>query len=346
MKKNLLILSSSLFVGFSTQAQTWTSANEATVGTSVTMYVVDSNAVDYAALTGAGQTWDYSNLAGYTNNEKIVGVSDPSTGLFSAEFPNSTHSLVIPGFVETFYTFDANEKLVQGFVFEIDGFGDGIVDLSTDNLKALEYPMALGSSFHDDNIEGVFTIGSDSNPAQGEAWVEADGTGTLMLANGVTHTDVIRIRTIDTIYTAIDPGLGFPAPITIARRQYDYMKSSVSSLPLFSFARFDVLNQFVPITFGIVLSTENPTGFVSVTELTNEKELNVYPNPSNGVFTVTVPQLDNATIVVYDAIGKIVKRVVPTSTDTQINISNEPKGMYFVKVSTVNDNKTIKVVVK
>ena len=58
-------------------------------------------------------------------------------------------------------------------------------------------------------------------------------------------------------------------------------------------------------------------------------------------------ELDPKTSIVdYDAIGNIVERISPSSEITSVDISNEPQGVYFVKVTTSVINKTLKVIVK
>lgn len=343
MKKHLLFVSAILLGSGAATAQTWTFADEAEINDATTMYAIDSNAVNYANLTGAGQTWDYSIYAGYSGNDKVIDVFDASTGAYAAEFPNSTHQLVIPGFSTMFYTLDANGKSSQGFVLPIDGLGDAIIDYNSNDQLLFEFPMTLGSTVEDD-FSGTFTVNGNSETATGESWVTVDGTGTLMLANGVTYEDVLRIKTVDTIYTSVN--FGVPLPVTIAREQYEYYKASESSFPLFSHSTFDVSNALFPLTFGVVLSSVNPDSFVGLEE-SSAREFGLYPNPSTGVFTVSLPAIDSkSTIVVYNAIGNIVQSVKPASLDTTIDLSTEAKGVYFVKMHTEAESKTMKVIIR
>ncbi len=348
MKKQVLFLSSFLMLTSTLSAQTWTSADEPIIGATTIMYVIDSNAVNYAGNVGAGQTFDYSETAGYLSNDRIVSVNDASASIYSADFASSTFNMIIPEYIETFYTFDANEKQGQGFVINIDGFGDAITEFSTNNQQVLEFPTTLGTGFTD-SYEGTFTLAGDTYPAIGDTWVTADATGTLILANGVSHTDVLRIKTIDTTYTEVDPlGFGVPMPLTIAREQYEYFKASASDFPLFVHSYFQVTTTGFNFGFGVVLSSENPTGYVGLSEdLLTAKEFGLYPNPTNGVFTASLPTVDaNSSIVVLDAIGKVVKNIVPTSSTTEINLANEPKGVYFVRMNSSTDSKTMKLVVR
>jgi hypothetical protein len=348
MKKQLLLVSSALLASFLGNAQTWSSTNEPAIGASTVMYAVDSLAPNYANLTGSGQTWDYSQVSGYDNNSKVVSILDASESMYATEFPNSTRVMDIPGYIQSFHTISTDEKITQGFILPIDGFGDAIITFDTDAQKALEYPAAVGNSFVD-QFEGSFMFGADSQPATGDIYVNVDGSGTLLLPGGVNYTDVLRIRTIDTTYTAVDAGLGFPLSVMIVRNQYDYVKAGTSAFPLFShnLATVFVTGLPDPTVLGVVLSSENPTTFVGTNELAKQATFNVYPNPSNGEVFITVPTVDESTtITVYDAVGQQVRSVKPNSTTTSISLTNEPKGVYFVRMLSGGEQKTAKLILK
>lgn len=72
----------------------------------------------------------------------------------------------------------------------------------------------------------------------------------------------------------------------------------------------------------------------------NHKQLKVYPNPSSsGIFNV---QLDDImSIVVADINGKI---VLQTRASKQIDISNQPNGMYFLNIRSKNGNYYSKLI--
>jgi hypothetical protein len=61
--------------------------------------------------------------------------------------------------------------------------------------------------------------------------------------------------------------------------------------------------------------------------------LNVYPNPSNGSFTINHDALKNASWSLYDISGKLLhsERIASGSTSTFVNI-NVPSGVYSLRV--------------
>ena len=72
-------------------------------------------------------------------------------------------------------------------------------------------------------------------------------------------------------------------------------------------------------------------------------QISVYPNPNNGSFVVTT--IENATnLIVTDVLGNELLSITPTGTTTNINLSAQPNGIYFIKVTT-NGTKTVKRIV-
>jgi hypothetical protein len=64
--------------------------------------------------------------------------------------------------------------------------------------------------------------------------------------------------------------------------------------------------------------------------LTLAEEISIYPNPSNGAFTIEMPaNIVEARVVVTDMLGRKVKEEQLLSTKTQITLNASP-GIYLV----------------
>jgi hypothetical protein len=72
-------------------------------------------------------------------------------------------------------------------------------------------------------------------------------------------------------------------------------------------------------------------------ELSNLSEMStllVFPNPNNGQFNVQLNGYSGAiNLVVYDLMGKEVFSESMNESVKKVNISDQPKGIYFVKVT-------------
>jgi hypothetical protein len=82
----------------------------------------------------------------------------------------------------------------------------------------------------------------------------------------------------------------------------------------------------------------------------NPSLFTVYPNPSNGKFTVKFDGLQraNCKLEISNLIGKEIHNAffnLQTNT-LDIDLSNFPKGLYFVKVYDGTNNDTQKIIIE
>jgi len=343
MKKYLFSIFGLTTMSFGLFGQTWNFSNEPSIEATTTMFLVDTTAANLGNITGSGQTWDFSALSGYVDNTRILSVIDP-TG--NVSFPNASHMLMIPGFVNTAYTYEegTNDKLAHGYQFELPDLGE-VTFVFSDLQKMLQFPTDLGTTFTD-NMSGTLTIFEEDNQAEGQTWVTADGTGTLLLANGISHTNVLRIHTLDTLYADITLSiLPIPTSVTIVRETFDYVKAGSSDFSLFTHATLKILNPIIgEIKVVVVLSSENPTTFVNIENVDFDAVL-VYPNPSNGLFTINLGA-DEASVSVIDLAGRVVFESHNALNDIQVDLSKEMAGVYYVNIIRNGITTVEKVIIK
>ncbi|MFZ4398437.1 MAG: T9SS type A sorting domain-containing protein [Bacteroidales bacterium] len=83
----------------------------------------------------------------------------------------------------------------------------------------------------------------------------------------------------------------------------------------------------------------------------NEIEANtiaIYPNPSNGKFTVNVDKFNNGEIKVYSIVGSLILTQAIHKANNEFDLSSYGKGLYFVQFTDTKSNKswTEKLIVK
>lgn len=345
MKKNLLLVAS-LIIGASTYAQ-FNQTDEPAIGTGTTLYVIDSMAPSYENETGASASWDYSTYGGYGNDSRTLTVLDPTTSAYSSDFPTSTAMLDIENFLKNFTTSSATEKVSQGFVYTDADLGDIIVELDTDDALQFQYPFALGDDLTD-AFDGTATFdiggGAQSAPASGELTASVDGTGTLTLADGVSFTNVTRYKLIDSTTINV-PLLG---QFTLLRTQFEYYDLANSGLPVFVYTSVTFGQGGSPLSeFNLVLSAEDPALLLDVDENNILVDTRVYPNPASEELNVVLPNnVEEASVTITDAVGKIVFTGKIDSVNQKVNVSSLNEGMYFVKITSGGLTTTKSVVVK
>lgn len=76
----------------------------------------------------------------------------------------------------------------------------------------------------------------------------------------------------------------------------------------------------------------------------NAHALSVYPNPGEGIFVVDGAQPDSA-IIVTDVLGQAVLQTTMTGTKTQLDLSDQPAGIYFIRTNLSGGMVTKKIVI-
>jgi len=79
--------------------------------------------------------------------------------------------------------------------------------------------------------------------------------------------------------------------------------------------------------------------------LVDVKGVNVYPNPSEGIVTISNDLNAENTITVTDMTGKVVLTKVSSSATT-VDLSKVGTGVYMVEVSNENGKKVERVVIR
>jgi len=95
---------------------------------------------------------------------------------------------------------------------------------------------------------------------------------------------------------------------------------------------------------GSAQAAENGSAKLGTPELKSEDVL-VYPNPASSAFTLKTGEINNAIISLIDINGQTISQQKAESNETNVNVSNLPKGNYIVEIKTENGsvNKTVTV---
>ncbi|HRG01755.1 MAG TPA: T9SS type A sorting domain-containing protein [Bacteroidia bacterium] len=88
--------------------------------------------------------------------------------------------------------------------------------------------------------------------------------------------------------------------------------------------------------------TQDVSLCTGITTLSNDASVNVYPNPSKGLFVIELTFVSKVTVM--NALGQVVIEETFDAGKHTININNEATGVYFVKVMTNNKQQIIKLI--
>lgn len=333
MKLNLL-LATSLITGAAFGQ--FTQANEPAIGANTTLYVVDSNATNYASVTGTGVTWDYSTIQGYQSAPtKVIAVVAPSSTPSASNFTSSQKAIQIPNFITTYFTSTTSDRVSQGFSFQDPSAGSIDVVLNSNSELLMNYPFAVTNTLTDAFSGSAYTnaLPGQAIPTSGTITASVDGSGTLKLSSTVTLSNVLRYKIVE--HATANAGF---LTVNIDRVQYEYYDLANSSLPVFVHSALTI-DMGSPTTQTLVMSSVQPTTALGLNDLSG-KEFGMYPNPANE--SVTLAGLSgNETISIIDLAGKTVYSVTASNSTQTLNVSDIQAGIYNVVVIS-NGVKTTK----
>jgi len=338
MKKLLLLFTLVPVVTFSQMNQ----GNEPLVDDSLVMYICDSNAMQYANLTGSGLTWDYSNIGGYQDNSatyitKKVKVSSLNPLSVDSSFTGATKKYSIGPSINTYYSSTSSERSSQGYIFNEPGLGDVIVNLTKGNNPNAEimnvYPFAYPNVTTDIFSGQITTALTGTLPTSGTSVAKIDGSGTLVLPGNNSYANVIRYHLEDSASATTLFG-----QVSLVRNWYEYYDYTISKLPIFISINLNISTPLTDISSSLLLSRNQPTTIVGI----NENELSniqIYPNPVNDLLNVN--SRDNFEFEVSSISGEI---LFEGKNETKIDISELPSGIYLFKIISNKATKTIRFV--
>ncbi len=84
---------------------------------------------------------------------------------------------------------------------------------------------------------------------------------------------------------------------------------------------------------------------LKINEITEQVSVSVFPNPSKGQFTLILAK-DKGTVEIYNMLGGKVYRSEIKNQKSEINLSNQPKGMYLITFYEGQKMRTEKIVIQ
>ncbi len=95
--------------------------------------------------------------------------------------------------------------------------------------------------------------------------------------------------------------------------------------------------------------TNNSDVSLSVNNINSE--VSIFPNPSNGIFTINFDLLSSdkggqSNVKITDITGKSIEQLLISNSQSTIDLSKEPKGIYFITIKTINNIFTEKIIIQ
>ena len=86
-------------------------------------------------------------------------------------------------------------------------------------------------------------------------------------------------------------------------------------------------------------------GNVSISEIDNENNWTLYPNPTFNVLTINTKNINPESVEIVDIVGKIITKCTPNE-EIKLDVSSYANGIYFVRVTSKTNQITCKKFIK
>lgn len=292
---------------------------------------------------GEDITWDFSGISGESEAYKRTWI-DPTTisqnildklaEYYDGESTHTCELFMDESLVETqFYLINNEGFAVNGF---INQNANGFLIWNTP-LSFFGASLQYGEFGSDDNvIINLPEVGEVPLQLQGSFTWEVDAEGILTLPNGEVK-DALRLKTYlncDAYMYMGDEWVPMPEGGEDFVKEYEYKWFVEGTAYPAIYYINDEANSFKKVR--VAKAFEAPS---SVSKLNSN--INIYPNPTSGI--INIEETINSEILITDITGKIIFNGINI---TKIDLSNQPKGLYLLKISSNNKTRTQKIILQ
>jgi hypothetical protein len=316
MKKFNIFLFSGLLASFYGISQPVLTGSNTNPIIGETYQLVRDQTVPFTFATpGANQTWNYTNLLASTP------MTTTASSAAGSVVPAASLKVEYGGGA-TFYYNTSSTELTQ-----LASTAPGVEMIYSNPEITLKYPFQMGST-NTDTWKTTFVSGSPFIRT-GTTTINGIGYGTLILPSG-TYSNVLCVNLVQN-YDDSTAGMQF----VIYQNETQLFYKPGNHHPILGLSKIttnmmgntSVINSYYYMNSGIVSSVE---------EVAQDVNLQVYPNPSQGSFTVSFSEKNKFSNVSFTLTDMLGKRVDFTSRQTgevyNIESASLTSGVYRLAV--------------
>jgi uncharacterized repeat protein (TIGR03803 family) len=314
---------------------------------------------------GGGKLYGMTELGGIHGDGNIFSVDTDGTGFKDMFDFNSTDGLNPYGSLtllrnKLYGMTPAGGANNVGCIFSIDTGGGGYTILY--DFGGTNGASPLGSLLLSENHFYGMTQGGGANDSGAVFSIDTNGTnyailhsfngingqypaGSLIITGGVLY-GMARSGGANgdgEIFSIDTNGGGFSDLIDFNGTAFPQGANPRGDLTCLGTELFGMTNYGGTYNDGIIFGfpINNLTTSTNQQKLNRGMQLSVYPNPNNGIFKITLSHAElvsvSKTIEVYNVLGqRIFGTLKQVQGDYEINIGNQPSGIYLYRVITEN----------
>lgn len=99
-------------------------------------------------------------------------------------------------------------------------------------------------------------------------------------------------------------------------------------------------------SFDILIAAISSLVSVEENNALAENTFSLFPNPSHGKFYILTNPNDQGTVVIYDMIGKEIDYKIISPGIQQLDLSGQPKGIYFISIKTESKSYSKRIIIQ
>jgi len=334
MRKYVLLLGLFSFTYSIAQVTITASENVFIEGDIVDYAIADlSNTIDVGS-SGANQIWDFSSLVESVDSYHYEYIN--STGLpYENIMPDADLAIDISNDGNSYVYYDTQE----GTAFKISGFYFSNSDGSYESYSVLQdvngnphsldyvtYPISyLNSNSQNYSMEQIIVGSTSTYIYENANWFfDVDAWGMLHLPNH-TYNNALRVHIVSEYdFVTYDNGVQTNTNHMLSNFYLWYVPEIKGYV--FNYGEHVIDSNLTSYDAQWVKNISS-----AIHEIT-DKDVKVFPNPTNGLFTIESKNIFGLTI--YDNLGRIVYS--KKRSGSQIDLSKNKPGIYLLKI-TQND---------
>jgi len=278
--------------------------------------------------TSATFDWDNDGTGDTDDTEDLSALS---AGTYNVEVVDNNNCVSSTAVTVTEPTAISSTEVIT--VITCNGDADGEINLTTTGgTIATSYNISWtdGSAFSaaTEDITGLdpatytVTITDDNGCVFTDSYIVSEPA--VLAASGTSTDEMLgNDGTIDLTVT------GGTAPYTYSWTDGGTFTATTEDLTGLAEGTYDVT---VTDANGCTTTTQVIVGSqVGIDEATNFA-FTIYPNPTNGLFTISMSGTEVSNVQILDATGRLVMETSEVSNQMEIDLSNMQRGIYFVRI--------------
>jgi len=320
--------------------------------------------------------WTGSLLAGQTTVVNLPSIGIPESGTYTINFSAASPNLGIDGFVGNDYGSTEFTVALVGAplpIAESFELGNDLPDAWTSNNYDGSVGWEITNAAASTGSYAIYMNNYDY-PANGEvddlilpplnfsnmasANLSFDRAYALYSSSGYSDTLSVQAsidcgNTWTTLYTAAGNALTsvsniVTVPFFPSSNEWENEVIDLSSLTGQSSVQIK-FKHTTDFENNLFLDNINIEGIVGSPLVNTLPSWQVYPNPSQGIFTITSPSnlSPNSNLAVYNALGMLIAQTNSLNSNSQyhVDLSTYPSGLYFVKLSNGKQNSCKRIII-